>query len=42
MVFSVFFVLSEVPEDYTVKEAELKVGSLLGLCRGKAPTSSQV
>lgn len=36
------FVLPEVPEDYTVKEAELKMGSLLGLCRGKAPTSTQV
>ncbi|KAF4793675.1 Ubiquitin carboxyl-terminal hydrolase 40 [Turdus rufiventris] len=31
-----------VPEDYTVKEAELKMGSLLGLCRGKAPTSTQL
>lgn len=36
------FVLPAVPEDYTVKEAELKMGSLLGLCRGKAPTSTQV
>uniref|UniRef100_A0A663M7U9 Ubiquitin carboxyl-terminal hydrolase 40 n=1 Tax=Athene cunicularia TaxID=194338 RepID=A0A663M7U9_ATHCN len=35
------FVLPEVPEDYTVKEAELKMGSLLGLCHGKAPTSTQ-
>ncbi|NXP21248.1 UBP40 hydrolase, partial [Scytalopus superciliaris] len=34
--------LSPVPEDYTVKEAELPVGSLLGLCPGKAPTSSQL
>uniref|UniRef100_A0A8C0GU19 Ubiquitin carboxyl-terminal hydrolase 40 n=1 Tax=Chelonoidis abingdonii TaxID=106734 RepID=A0A8C0GU19_CHEAB len=34
--------LSPVPEDYTVKEAELKMGSLLGLCHGKAPTSTQV
>ncbi|NXA13561.1 UBP40 hydrolase, partial [Sapayoa aenigma] len=34
--------LSPVPEDYTVKEAELKMGSLLGLCRGKAPTSTQL
>ncbi|XP_075009903.1 ubiquitin carboxyl-terminal hydrolase 40 isoform X6 [Calonectris borealis] len=33
--------LSPVPEDYTVKEAELKMGSLLGLCHGKAPTSTQ-
>ncbi|XP_048165616.1 ubiquitin carboxyl-terminal hydrolase 40 isoform X3 [Corvus hawaiiensis] len=36
------FVLPEVPEDYTVKEAELKMGSLLGLCRGKAPASTQL
>ncbi|XP_040417071.1 ubiquitin carboxyl-terminal hydrolase 40 isoform X5 [Cygnus olor] len=34
--------LSPVPEDYTVKEAELKTGSLLGLCRGKALTSTQL
>uniref|UniRef100_A0A8C2TPE7 Ubiquitin carboxyl-terminal hydrolase n=1 Tax=Coturnix japonica TaxID=93934 RepID=A0A8C2TPE7_COTJA len=34
--------LSPVPEDYTVKEAELKMGSLLALCRGKAPTSTQL
>uniref|UniRef100_A0A8C3DQ19 Ubiquitin carboxyl-terminal hydrolase 40 n=1 Tax=Corvus moneduloides TaxID=1196302 RepID=A0A8C3DQ19_CORMO len=34
--------LSPVPEDYTVKEAELKMGSLLGLCRGKAPASTQL
>ncbi|XP_035426066.1 ubiquitin carboxyl-terminal hydrolase 40 isoform X3 [Cygnus atratus] len=34
--------LSPVPEDYTVKEAELKMGSLLGLCRGKALTSTQL
>ncbi|NXU95533.1 UBP40 hydrolase, partial [Xiphorhynchus elegans] len=34
--------LSPVPEDYTVKEAELRAGSLLGLCPGKAPTSSQL
>uniref|UniRef100_A0A8C0GRC1 USP domain-containing protein n=3 Tax=Chelonoidis abingdonii TaxID=106734 RepID=A0A8C0GRC1_CHEAB len=34
--------LSPVPEDYTVKEAELKMGSLLGLCHGKAPTSTQL
>eukprot|EP00076_Gallus_gallus_P022969 XP_015144558.1 ubiquitin carboxyl-terminal hydrolase 40 isoform X2 [Gallus gallus] len=34
--------LSPVPEDYTVKEAELKMGSLLGLCRGKAPTATQL
>ncbi|XP_061858151.1 ubiquitin carboxyl-terminal hydrolase 40 isoform X2 [Colius striatus] len=34
--------LSPVPEDYTVKEAELKMGSLLGLCPGKALTSTQL
>uniref|UniRef100_A0A452IHL8 Ubiquitin carboxyl-terminal hydrolase 40 n=1 Tax=Gopherus agassizii TaxID=38772 RepID=A0A452IHL8_9SAUR len=34
--------LSPVPEDYTVKEAELKMGSLLGLCHGKAPNSTQL
>ncbi|XP_039350108.1 ubiquitin carboxyl-terminal hydrolase 40 isoform X5 [Mauremys reevesii] len=34
--------LCPVPEDYTVKEAELKMGSLLGLCHGKAPTSTQL
>ncbi|XP_040980265.1 ubiquitin carboxyl-terminal hydrolase 40 isoform X5 [Aquila chrysaetos chrysaetos] len=34
--------LSPVPEDYTVKEAELKMGSLLGLCHGNAPTSTQL
>ncbi|NXN99487.1 UBP40 hydrolase, partial [Rhinopomastus cyanomelas] len=34
--------LSPVPEDYTVKEAELEVGSVLGLCLGKAPASSQL
>ncbi|XP_042336124.1 LOW QUALITY PROTEIN: ubiquitin carboxyl-terminal hydrolase 40 [Sceloporus undulatus] len=34
--------LCPVPEDYTVKEAELKMGSLLGLCSGKAPTSTQL
>ncbi|NXO43191.1 UBP40 hydrolase, partial [Locustella ochotensis] len=34
--------LSPVPEDYTVKEAELKMGSLLGLCHGRAPTSTQL
>ncbi|NXM18698.1 UBP40 hydrolase, partial [Ploceus nigricollis] len=34
--------LSPVPEDYTVKEAELKMGSLLGLCHGKAPTSTEL
>lgn len=31
-----------VPDNYTLKEAELKMGSSLGLCPGKAPTSSQV
>ncbi|NWR95642.1 UBP40 hydrolase, partial [Furnarius figulus] len=34
--------LSPVPEDYTLKEAELTTGSLLGLCHGTAPTSTQV
>ncbi|XP_044287740.1 ubiquitin carboxyl-terminal hydrolase 40 isoform X2 [Varanus komodoensis] len=34
--------LCPVPEDYTVKEAELKMGSLLGLCLGKAPTATQL
>lgn len=34
--------LLTVPDSYTLKEAELKTGSLLGLCPGKAPTSSQV
>ncbi|XP_043858164.1 ubiquitin carboxyl-terminal hydrolase 40 isoform X2 [Dromiciops gliroides] len=34
--------LSPVPETYTVAEAEMEMGSLLGLCRGKAPTSSQL
>ncbi|KAJ7344864.1 hypothetical protein JRQ81_000814 [Phrynocephalus forsythii] len=34
--------LGPVPEDYTVKEAELKMGSLLGLCPGTAPTTTQV
>uniref|UniRef100_A0A670HX43 Ubiquitin carboxyl-terminal hydrolase n=1 Tax=Podarcis muralis TaxID=64176 RepID=A0A670HX43_PODMU len=32
----------DMPEDYTVKEAELKMGSLLGLCSGKAPTATEV
>ncbi|XP_019653846.1 ubiquitin carboxyl-terminal hydrolase 40 isoform X6 [Ailuropoda melanoleuca] len=34
--------LRPVPDSYTVKEAELKMGSSLGLCPGKAPTSSQL
>uniref|UniRef100_A0A6J0UP59 Ubiquitin carboxyl-terminal hydrolase 40 isoform X1 n=3 Tax=Pogona vitticeps TaxID=103695 RepID=A0A6J0UP59_9SAUR len=34
--------LCPVPEDYTVKETELKMGSLLGLCPGRAPTSTQI
>lgn len=34
--------LCPVPDSYTLKEAELKMGSSLGLCPGKAPTSSQV
>ncbi|XP_074045945.1 LOW QUALITY PROTEIN: ubiquitin carboxyl-terminal hydrolase 40 [Macrotis lagotis] len=34
--------LFPVPECYTVAEAEMEMGSLLGLCRGKAPTSTQL
>ncbi|XP_048957019.1 ubiquitin carboxyl-terminal hydrolase 40 isoform X2 [Canis lupus dingo] len=34
--------LCPVPDSYTLKEAELKMGSSLGLCPGKAPTSSQL
>ncbi|XP_057601154.1 ubiquitin carboxyl-terminal hydrolase 40 isoform X1 [Hippopotamus amphibius kiboko] len=34
--------LCPVPDHYTLKEAELKMGSSLGLCPGKAPTSSQL
>ncbi|XP_060480213.2 ubiquitin carboxyl-terminal hydrolase 40 isoform X2 [Panthera onca] len=34
--------LCPVPDSYTVKEAELKMGSSLGLCPGKAPTPSQL
>ncbi|KAF6116892.1 ubiquitin specific peptidase 40 [Phyllostomus discolor] len=34
--------LCPVPDSYTLKEAELKTGSSLGLCPGKAPTSSQL
>ncbi|XP_075862168.1 ubiquitin carboxyl-terminal hydrolase 40 isoform X2 [Microcebus murinus] len=34
--------LCPVPDCYTLKEAELKMGSSLGLCLGKAPTSSQL
>ncbi|XP_014440739.1 ubiquitin carboxyl-terminal hydrolase 40 isoform X2 [Tupaia chinensis] len=34
--------LHPVPDSYTLKEAELKRGSLLGLCLGKAPTSSEL
>ncbi|KAM6178424.1 ubiquitin carboxyl-terminal hydrolase 40 [Rhynchocyon petersi] len=34
--------LSPVPDSYTLKEAELKMGSSLGLCLGKAPTSTQL
>ncbi|XP_024608533.1 ubiquitin carboxyl-terminal hydrolase 40 isoform X2 [Neophocaena asiaeorientalis asiaeorientalis] len=34
--------LCPVPDNYTLKEAELKMGSSLGLCPGKAPTSSQL
>ncbi|XP_058521113.1 ubiquitin carboxyl-terminal hydrolase 40 isoform X4 [Ochotona princeps] len=34
--------LCPVPDTYTLKEAELKLGSSLGLCLGKAPTPSQL
>lgn len=34
--------LCPVPESCTLKEAELKMGSSLGLCPGRAPTSSQL
>ncbi|XP_034811279.2 ubiquitin carboxyl-terminal hydrolase 40 isoform X3 [Pan paniscus] len=34
--------LCPVPDSYTLKEAELKMGSSLGLCLGKAPSSSQL
>ncbi|XP_062951510.1 ubiquitin carboxyl-terminal hydrolase 40 isoform X2 [Cynocephalus volans] len=34
--------LCPVPDSSTLKEAELKMGSSLGLCLGKAPTSSQL
>ncbi|XP_053511181.1 ubiquitin carboxyl-terminal hydrolase 40 isoform X3 [Artibeus jamaicensis] len=34
--------LCPVPDNYTLREAELKMGSSLGLCPGKAPTSSQL
>ncbi|XP_037380149.1 ubiquitin carboxyl-terminal hydrolase 40 isoform X2 [Talpa occidentalis] len=34
--------LCPVPDNYTLKEAELKMGSSLGLCPGKAPTSTQL
>uniref|UniRef100_A0ABI8A7V7 USP domain-containing protein n=1 Tax=Felis catus TaxID=9685 RepID=A0ABI8A7V7_FELCA len=34
--------LCPVPDSYTVKEAELKMGSSLGLCPGRAPTPSQL
>ncbi|XP_023618328.1 ubiquitin carboxyl-terminal hydrolase 40 isoform X7 [Myotis lucifugus] len=34
--------LCPVPDSYTLKEAELKMGSSLGLCPGRAPTSSQL
>ncbi|XP_059559569.1 ubiquitin carboxyl-terminal hydrolase 40 isoform X4 [Myotis daubentonii] len=34
--------LCPVPDTYTLKEAELKMGSSLGLCPGRAPTSSQL
>ncbi|XP_062049590.1 ubiquitin carboxyl-terminal hydrolase 40 isoform X1 [Lepus europaeus] len=34
--------LCPVPDSYTLKAAELKLGSSLGLCLGKAPTPSQL
>ncbi|XP_006866826.1 PREDICTED: ubiquitin carboxyl-terminal hydrolase 40 [Chrysochloris asiatica] len=34
--------LSPVPDSYTLKKADLKMGSTLGLCLGKAPTSTQL
>ncbi|XP_070474689.1 ubiquitin carboxyl-terminal hydrolase 40 isoform X4 [Equus przewalskii] len=34
--------LCPVPDNYTLKEAGLKMGSSLGLCPGRAPTSSQL
>nr|XP_019595315.1 PREDICTED: ubiquitin carboxyl-terminal hydrolase 40 isoform X1 [Rhinolophus sinicus] len=34
--------LCPVPDNCTLKEAELRTGSSLGLCPGKAPTSSQL
>ncbi|XP_012583379.1 PREDICTED: ubiquitin carboxyl-terminal hydrolase 40 isoform X1 [Condylura cristata] len=34
--------LCPVPDNYTLKEAELKMGSSLGLCPGRAPTSTQL
>lgn len=34
--------LCPVPDSYTLRDAELKMGSSLGLCPGKAPTSSQL
>ncbi|XP_063093150.1 ubiquitin carboxyl-terminal hydrolase 40 isoform X4 [Cavia porcellus] len=34
--------LHPVPDSSTLKEAEVKLGSSLGLCLGKAPTSSQL
>ncbi|OCT63721.1 ubiquitin carboxyl-terminal hydrolase 40 isoform X1 [Xenopus laevis] len=34
--------LPPVPESLTVQEAELKYGCTLGLCKGKAPSSSEI
>ncbi|KAL1770992.1 ubiquitin carboxyl-terminal hydrolase 40 isoform X1 [Sigmodon hispidus] len=34
--------LCPVPDAFTLEEAEVKMGSSLGLCLGKAPTSSQL
>ncbi|XP_028924841.1 ubiquitin carboxyl-terminal hydrolase 40 isoform X1 [Ornithorhynchus anatinus] len=34
--------LPPVPDDFTIKDANLKLGNALGLCPGKAPTSTQL
>ncbi|XP_023577946.1 ubiquitin carboxyl-terminal hydrolase 40 isoform X2 [Octodon degus] len=34
--------LCPVPDNFTLKEAEVKLGSSLGLCVGKAPTAAQL
>lgn len=38
----IIFIVFVVPDSYTLRDAELKMGSSLGLCPGKAPTSSQL